>query len=751
MSIIKNARVAFIADDKQYRAGLKRVEQDTKRTTDKLNQLGQTATRVMLASAGAQAGLVKLYRDQEQAEIGVAAAIRQTGKEREISVDYIKAYSSELQQSSIFGDEAAIAASTLGLRLGNLNKEQLPRFVRLAADVSTVMGKALPQTARRLATYLSDPQQGMARLAQAGITLDQQTKDYIRTLVEAGDILKAQGVLMNELEARFAGASQAALQGTGIIIAAKNAWGDLGEKVGEVIFKSLKPVFEWLKSLAEKLQKNEQAIKAVANALKFLTIFGVVTKLATLFGVAIAKLSLLLIAFRANVTAAKVALAGLWAGATLGLSYLIAFAPEMLVAFGEKIPAAFNRMQQTAIIAFSKMKLFFFESLEGIIEKLNKWGLASDETLRGISESIAGAEGNIARARDSREHGKSAGERENESRMKLLREYYQQRKQAADEAAKAEAEADEKRRKDKIAANEAAREAELKRQKEKEAERAEFEREQEIAKTEAKNEALRMRLQGLEETDIEFYAREQEIKLARREAERIEDEEQRELELENLRLQQEALAQAKAEHAAKLKEKEAKEQKAAEKKQKAQYASTQKQLLGHLQTLFGEYTAAGKAFFVAQKALEIAELIQATEANAAQAFTNAMATFPPPGNVAIAKKMYALTKVTGYLGVAAAAATAVQGLTGKMEGGLIHGNPARGDAYPYLLQAGEAVVPRSNYDDLVRGVRARMASEDDDGYAQSAEPAEVNVSIELSGDAGNLLRAHIEGNEALGV
>jgi len=750
MAIIKNARVAFIADDKRYRAGLKRVEQDTQKAIDRLQSLGQKATRAILASVGAQAGLIKFYRDQEQAEIAVAAAIKQVGRESEISLDYVKAYSGELQKSSIFGDEAAIAASTLGIRLADLNKEQLPRFVRLVADYATTMGRALPRSARMLATYLADPLQGMSRLAQAGITLNETTKDYIRTLVASGKNVEAQGVLMDELEKKFSGASQAALNGTGIIIAAKNAWGDFAEKIGEVIFKSIQPFVVKAKELAESLQENEVVIRRVAKALQFLLIFGVVTKAAVLLTIGLRKLVFWFAKFGGAALAQS--------GAVKKAFGVISAAAAAMLAFMADIPSAFRDAKEWVDDFFTSFNLAMLEfnvKLKGltndIVSSLNDWGLASDELAEKTESNFKRA---IQAEREAREvasapipdelyeaFARKGEEMKRESSLRQAGILKQGQEQEQKDLAESEGKKEEIR----VSAKE-------KENARKEADAA-FAIEQEKLATEYENEALRQRLQGLDEIDIEHYEGKKEIELARREAERVEDEERRELELENLRLQEERLDQLRAENYAKRKETEVKEFKAAEKKQQMQYRSAQKAALGHLKTLFGQYEGISKAIFVAQKAVEIAELIQATESNAAQAYTNAMAQYPYPVNVGIAQKVYTMTKVAGYLGVAAAAATAIQGATGKIQGGLIHGNPALGDAYPHLLQAGEAVVPRSNYDDLVRGVRARIANEDDGDFEGDSfrESREVNVNIEMLGEAGNLFRATLDGNRVLGV
>ena len=487
MSFRKSARVAFIADDKQYHAALNRLQREAKKTADKMNSISAAAAKAFAAAGAVEAGLIALYHTQAQAEIGVAAAIRNTGKAHEYSVDKIKAYSTQIQRSSIYGDEAAIAATTLGIRLGNLSQEQLPRAVRLFADMGTVMGRDLVASARQVAKYLADPQQGMARLSQAGITLTEDTKELIRTLMAQGRVVEAQNELMRQLELRFSGASQAALKSTGIIAATKNALGDLGEKIGKLLFGYVQPWLEKLKALAESLQENEKFIRFAAEAIRRFIIvmagMAIITKVVAL----LALLKPALIAVAGAFTRTGFAAKGMWAAATLGATTFLAFLPEIYEWFVDKL-----------IPALDKYKKKWDDIVEGNI----------DDNLARVEQQFS--EGKIDRKEYVRQRSYWTGLKFRRSRQKEDREYdfsiLRNTHLAEGEAAEApgmpeiEDEAEEKAR---------------------------TAREDRMRQNALDLEVLRMKLEGEEELEIAHRERMMELKLEWDSLDRIADEEER--------------------------------------------------------------------------------------------------------------------------------------------------------------------------------------------------------------------------------
>lgn len=701
------AKLVFVGDDKQMRSALRRMENDTKKTTQTLERFGSVARRAFMGIGAASAGLIALYAKQEQAELQVAAAIKQMGKAHELSVADVKAMASELQATSTYGDEAALAAANLGLRLGALSREQMPRFLRLSADFATSMGKDLPEAARQLSRYLADPTQGMTRLAQAGITLDKSTQEYIRTLYRSGQEIEAQNALLAQLESRFAGASKAAIDGTGVLKQTMNTLGDLGESVGKILFEAIEPTVRKFQEFLQTLKGNDAAIQRLAEIIKYLLTF-------TAVAAAVAATTKALVAMRAAVLAlavafrtGRVAATAFWGAATLGVSAVIT---EIILNFDklkEKVLGTFEYLENK-YHAFRRMLDSDYEPPQASPQRLS-----DDEANAALLANKKRLEAESA-ALDQEQTQAEAVEVE-KRRAQQIAEF-----KAKEEAARAHKEKEKQ-----------ARETEKQQREQERIERQEIEREKAQIDHELEMERLNVHL-----TDKSELEKQHAIEMAEWQAEfdaaQLEkDQEKKSQELERLSLQKKLIEKTHV--------KDVLKQKKFDKKIASDKLKSDFQLLAGL---LGQRSAAGKAMFALQKAMAIRELLLHTPANAAAAYTKTAAAYPYPFGKIFGALAYGLTWAQGMAGVASARSAE--------RGALVEGNPSLGDVHPYMLQAGEVVVPRTNYADIEQGIRSRIQTEPVRDET-AAEPQEVDVRIEMTDEAAKLIQIDQTALENLGL
>lgn len=105
-------------------------------------------------------------------------------------------------------------------------------------DLGNVFGST-DSAAMQLGKALSNPVKGVGALARAGINFTQQQKDQIKTLVESGNTLEAQKIILSEVEAQVGGTAKATATGFDIM---KVAIGNAQERLGELLI----PAFEQL-------------------------------------------------------------------------------------------------------------------------------------------------------------------------------------------------------------------------------------------------------------------------------------------------------------------------------------------------------------------------------------------------------------------------------------------------------------------------------------------------------------------------
>src|SRR5690554_5096956 len=187
-------------------------------------------------------------------------------------------------------------ASNVLLTFRNVSEDVFEQTIGLAADMSAVFGTDLSAASLQLGKALNDPVKGISALTRVGVQFTEQQKEQIETLVESGDILGAQQIILEELENQVGGTAEASADSTakisnaftelqralgGPLIAAidqiapalvetisalEPVFGAIGEVVGGLIVE-LQPILEVLgAALAEGLQALLPAIEPVGDA-----------------------------------------------------------------------------------------------------------------------------------------------------------------------------------------------------------------------------------------------------------------------------------------------------------------------------------------------------------------------------------------------------------------------------------------------------------------------------------------------------
>jgi hypothetical protein len=137
------------------------------------------------------------------------------------------------------------------------------------------MGTDLTTAIRQVGLALQDPVNGLQLLRRAGVAFDDSQKSLIKSLVETGQLTKAQNVILGELEKRFKGSAAAARNTLGgALTGLKNQFGDLFEGSSESSKKAADAINEITKALQDpELKKGIDALiegsaKIAANFIK---------------------------------------------------------------------------------------------------------------------------------------------------------------------------------------------------------------------------------------------------------------------------------------------------------------------------------------------------------------------------------------------------------------------------------------------------------------------------------------------------
>ena len=224
MPKLGEAWVELRADDKKLKADFQQAE-------GKVRGLASALSTAAIIFAGRQA--LVAAEQQALAESRLQGVLTATGHAAGFTAGQLKKMAAELQKVTRFGDETTLAAQAILATFRNVNGEAFTRTIELAMDLSEVLGTDLRSATIQLGKALNDPIVGLTALQRSGITFSEAQKDMIRGMVESGQLMEAQGVILEELDRQFGGVAKT-VGGTwvGALSQGKNALGDLMEDFG---------------------------------------------------------------------------------------------------------------------------------------------------------------------------------------------------------------------------------------------------------------------------------------------------------------------------------------------------------------------------------------------------------------------------------------------------------------------------------------------------------------------------------------
>lgn len=176
------------------------------------------------------------------------AVIKSTGGAANVTAQEVGKLANALSLKTGVDDEVIQSGENVLLTFRNIRNEAgkgndiFTQATKLTQDLSVSLGKSLNSSAIMVGKALNDPVLGITALSRAGVQFTQHQKDVITSLVESGDTLKAQKMILGELSAEFQGSAKA--QATAAD-KAKVAWQNLQEKVGKALMPVLNDLLRW--------------------------------------------------------------------------------------------------------------------------------------------------------------------------------------------------------------------------------------------------------------------------------------------------------------------------------------------------------------------------------------------------------------------------------------------------------------------------------------------------------------------------
>lgn len=186
---------------------------------------GIAAVGPALAGLAVGAGIKQFIDDaRESAKVGrlTEQVVRSTGGAAKITADQVGDLATAISNKTGADDEAIQSGQNLLLTFTNIRNgvgkgndifnqaSQAITDMTAALNGGEVTAEGMKSSSIQLGKALNDPIKGVTALQKVGVSFTADQKKQIKTLVESGDTMQAQKIILGELSKEFGGAAAAA-------------------------------------------------------------------------------------------------------------------------------------------------------------------------------------------------------------------------------------------------------------------------------------------------------------------------------------------------------------------------------------------------------------------------------------------------------------------------------------------------------------------------------------------------------------
>ncbi|MFQ6170364.1 hypothetical protein ACK8HX_02055 [Oryzobacter sp. R7] len=265
MSSTTTLKAVLLGQDRSMGKTFDSAGRDAERAGKKVGGLGSVFAGLggpvgigLAAVAGAGVAVAKLSgflgdavaEGREAARVGKTtnAIITSTGGAAKVTAEQVGDLSERLSEKAGIDDEVIQTGANLLLTFKNVRNEVgkgnqvFDRATAAAVDLSAAGFGSVDSASKMLGKALNDPLKGLSALGRAGVTFTSQQKEQIKTLVESGDVLGAQKLILAEVESQVGGvAAASADMGDKVAV----SWGNLKEDLGAKLLPVLDRLGGW--------------------------------------------------------------------------------------------------------------------------------------------------------------------------------------------------------------------------------------------------------------------------------------------------------------------------------------------------------------------------------------------------------------------------------------------------------------------------------------------------------------------------
>jgi hypothetical protein len=224
--VAKKIEVQIVGDASSLQRALGQATSGTSKFGSALGTLAKTGA---LAAGAAGIGAVAVTLRQGIAEYTEAAkvaaqtnaVIKSTGQIANVTAKDVDRLATSLMKKTGVDDEAIATGENMILTFKNIRNEAgagndiFNQTTKAVLDMDTAMtqgnvtAESMAKTSIRVGKALNDPIKGITALSRVGVTFTEGQKEQIKAMVESGDVMGAQKLILKELTSEFGGSAEA--------------------------------------------------------------------------------------------------------------------------------------------------------------------------------------------------------------------------------------------------------------------------------------------------------------------------------------------------------------------------------------------------------------------------------------------------------------------------------------------------------------------------------------------------------------
>lgn len=257
---LEKANEEFDKFGKKGKSGIDKVKAAALPAAAALTALTAGATKLVGAGEAAATSNARIEQ--------IASSMGLFGEETEMVTDRLIALSEETARMTGVDQNAIKATQAKLLTFGELAESadevggQFDRATQAAIDLAAAGFGSAESNAVQLGKALNDPIKGITALAKSGVTFTEQEKEKIETLVESGQMLEAQNLILQALETQVGGTALATANDTDKM---KVGFSQVSEQLGLVLLPILNDILPVVLRLTKFVGDNADAFLIVGG------------------------------------------------------------------------------------------------------------------------------------------------------------------------------------------------------------------------------------------------------------------------------------------------------------------------------------------------------------------------------------------------------------------------------------------------------------------------------------------------------